>query len=179
MICTYVQQRQGTLFRQLANSPMYDTYMSTPGNTAKLGATHSNIQTAQSRTSLVGSEPSMHQSAHKLSQRITTLCQPGIVGTHINKVYELKKMNSFHTLKHSVHTHYIKYNALIHSFCSSSDIEQAFCWSIFFFFVIWFRNGDTPFLLSTSFLFSLNHYFIPLICHTGESLFVLHYAWHM
>ena len=31
---------------QTVNSPMYDTYMSTPGNTAKLGATH-NIQTAQ------------------------------------------------------------------------------------------------------------------------------------
>ena len=42
------------------NSPMYDTYMSTPGNTAKLGATHSNIQTAQSSPSLVWSEPTMH-----------------------------------------------------------------------------------------------------------------------
>ena len=39
---------------------MYDTYMSTPGNTAKLEATHSNIQTAQSSPSLVGSEPTMH-----------------------------------------------------------------------------------------------------------------------
>ena len=38
---------------------MYDTYMSTPGNTAKLGTAHSNIQTAQSNPSLVGSEPSM------------------------------------------------------------------------------------------------------------------------
>ena len=36
---------------------MYDTYMSTPGNTAKLGAIHSNIQTAQRGPSLVGSEP--------------------------------------------------------------------------------------------------------------------------
>ena len=26
------------------NSPMYDTYMSTPGNTVKLGAIHSNMQ---------------------------------------------------------------------------------------------------------------------------------------
>ena len=26
---------------------MYDTHMSTPGNTAKLGARHSNIQTVQ------------------------------------------------------------------------------------------------------------------------------------
>ena len=33
---------------QTVNSPMYDTYMSTPGNTAKLGTAHSNIQTAQS-----------------------------------------------------------------------------------------------------------------------------------
>ena len=42
---------------------MYDTYMSTPGKTAKLGATHSNIQTAQRGPSLVGSEPTMHKSA--------------------------------------------------------------------------------------------------------------------
>ena len=45
---------------QTVNSPMYDTHMSTPGNTAKLGATHSNIQTAQRGTSLFGSEPTMH-----------------------------------------------------------------------------------------------------------------------
>ena len=45
---------------QTVNSPMYDTYMSTPGNTAKLRATHSNIQAAQSSSSLVGSEPTMH-----------------------------------------------------------------------------------------------------------------------
>ena len=38
-----------------------NTYMSTPGNTAKLGATQSNIQTAQSSPSvLVGSEATMH-----------------------------------------------------------------------------------------------------------------------
>ena len=49
---------------QTDNSPMYDTYMSTPGNTAKLGATHSNIQTAQSSPSLDGSESTMHKSAH-------------------------------------------------------------------------------------------------------------------
>ena len=40
---------------------MYDTHMSTPGNTAKLGTAHSNIQTAQSSLSLVGSEPTMLQ----------------------------------------------------------------------------------------------------------------------
>ena len=45
---------------QTVNSPTYDTYMSTPGNTAKLGAKHSNIQTAQRGPSLVGSEPTMH-----------------------------------------------------------------------------------------------------------------------
>ena len=45
---------------QTVNFPMYDTYMSTPGNTAKLGATHSNIQTAQRGPFLVGSEPTMH-----------------------------------------------------------------------------------------------------------------------
>ena len=31
---------------------MYDTYMSTPGNTVKLGAIHSNIQTAESGPSV-------------------------------------------------------------------------------------------------------------------------------
>ena len=43
---------------------MYDTYMSTNGNTAKLGTARSNIQTAQAYVhhspSLVGSEPTMH-----------------------------------------------------------------------------------------------------------------------
>ena len=52
---------------QTVNSPMYDTYMSIPGNTAKLGAIHSNIQTEQSSLSLVGSEPTMHYSAHSES----------------------------------------------------------------------------------------------------------------
>ena len=47
---------------QTVNSP-YE-YMSTPGNTAKLGTTHSNIQTAQSSLSLVGSEPTMRWSAY-------------------------------------------------------------------------------------------------------------------
>ena len=51
---------------------MYDSYMSTPGNTAKLGTAHSNIQTAQRGPSLVGSEPST-----PLSQNIIPLCQPG------------------------------------------------------------------------------------------------------
>ena len=45
---------------QTVNSPMYDTHMSTLGNTAKLGTAHSNIQTAQSSPSLVGSEPTIH-----------------------------------------------------------------------------------------------------------------------
>ena len=49
---------------------MYDTYMSTPGNTAKLGTVHSNIQTAQRGPSLVGSEPTMHLSAY---YRVSTL----------------------------------------------------------------------------------------------------------
>ena len=39
---------------------MYDTHMSTPGNTAKLGTAHSNIQAAQRGLSLVGSELTMH-----------------------------------------------------------------------------------------------------------------------
>ena len=49
---------------QTVNSPMYDTHMSTPGNTAKLGTAHINIQTAQSNPSLVGSEPIMRISQH-------------------------------------------------------------------------------------------------------------------
>ena len=47
---------------------MYDTYMSTPGNTAKLGATHSSIQTAQRGPSLVGSEREEKESERKKSE---------------------------------------------------------------------------------------------------------------
>ena len=49
---------------------MYDTHMSTPGNTAKLGTAHSNIQTARSNPSLVGNELTMHSSAY---YRVSTL----------------------------------------------------------------------------------------------------------
>ena len=45
---------------QTVNTFMYDTHMSTTGNTAKLETRHSNIQTVQSNPSLVGSEPTMH-----------------------------------------------------------------------------------------------------------------------
>ena len=45
---------------QTVNSPMYDTHMSTPGNTAKLGTAHNNIQTAQRNPSLEGSENTLH-----------------------------------------------------------------------------------------------------------------------
>ena len=45
---------------QTINSLIYDTCMSTPGNTAKLGAIHSNIHTVQIITSLVGIEHTMH-----------------------------------------------------------------------------------------------------------------------
>ena len=41
-----------------------NTYMSTPGNTAKLGAAHSNTQTAQSCPSLVGIETTIHINQH-------------------------------------------------------------------------------------------------------------------
>ena len=58
---------------------MYDTYMNTPGNTAKPRAIHSNIQTAQRRSSLVGNEPTIHLSvATPLSKHSNPLCQPGI-----------------------------------------------------------------------------------------------------
>ena len=59
MIYTYIHKATVGNTIQTVTSPMYDTYMtqSTPSNTAKLGATHSNIQTAQRGPSLVGSEP--------------------------------------------------------------------------------------------------------------------------
>ena len=60
MIYTYICIATVGNIIQTVNSPMYDTYMSTPGNTAKLGTAHSNIQTAQRGPSLVGSEPTMH-----------------------------------------------------------------------------------------------------------------------
>ena len=44
---------------------MYDTYMSTPGNTAKLGAIHSNIQTAQVDRPWLGAD------LHCISQHTT------------------------------------------------------------------------------------------------------------
>ena len=47
----------GTLFRHLI--PPYE-YMSTHGNTAKLGTVHRNIQTAQSSPSLVGIESTLN-----------------------------------------------------------------------------------------------------------------------
>ena len=64
---------------QTVNSPMYDTYKSTPGNTSKLGTAHSNIQTAQSCPSLVGSEPTMQYIFRiLLSQHINPPSQPGM-----------------------------------------------------------------------------------------------------
>ena len=42
--------------------------MSTPGNTAKLGTIHSNIQTAQRGPSLVGSEREEKESERKKSE---------------------------------------------------------------------------------------------------------------
>ena len=63
---------------QTVNSPMHDTHMSTPGKRAKLRAFHSNIQTAQSSPSLVGSEPTSVST--QLSQHTIPLFQPGIEG---------------------------------------------------------------------------------------------------
>ena len=45
---------------QTVNSPMYEYIHEHFGNTANLGTAHSNIQTAQSSPSPVGSEPTMH-----------------------------------------------------------------------------------------------------------------------
>ena len=52
--------------------------MSTPGNTAKLGTAHSNIQTPQSCLSLVKIKPTMPLVSILLSQRINPPCQPGM-----------------------------------------------------------------------------------------------------
>ena len=71
---------------------MYDTHMSTPGNTAKLGTAHSNIQTEQSNPSLVGSEPTMHWSAH---YRVSTL-------THYASLVCGGPFNSYDFLLHGV-----------------------------------------------------------------------------
>ena len=60
---------------------MYDTHMSTPGSTAKLGATHSNIQTAQRGPSLVGSEPIQCISLQTTESALNPLCQPGMKTT--------------------------------------------------------------------------------------------------
>ena len=66
---------------QTVNSPMYDTYMSTPGNTAKIGTAHSNIQTAQSSQPVSGWERTYNALVSILpSQHSNSLCQPGIVG---------------------------------------------------------------------------------------------------
>ena len=50
-------------------------YMSAPGKTAKLGTAHSNIQTAQSCTSLVGIDHTYALVSTLLSQRINPPCQ--------------------------------------------------------------------------------------------------------
>ena len=56
---------------------MYDTYLSTPGNSAKLGAVHSNIQTAQSSLSLVAGWERIYNAlvSTPLSQHSNSLCQ--------------------------------------------------------------------------------------------------------
>ena len=65
---------------QTVNSPMYDTYMSTPGKTAKVGAIHSKIQTAQSSPSIPGWERTYNALiSTPLSQHTNPLCQPGIM----------------------------------------------------------------------------------------------------
>ena len=67
--------------------------MSTPGNTAKPGTAHSNIQTAQRGPSLVGSEPAMHYSAY---YRVSIL--PTMPARHENKyniIFTKSLENSF------------------------------------------------------------------------------------
>ena len=73
--------------------------MTTPGNTAKLGATHSNIQTAQRGPSLYGWERTYYAFVSTpLSQRISTLCQPGITQITISPTL-LRVANSYRILK--------------------------------------------------------------------------------
>ena len=57
---------------------MYDTHMSTPGNTAKLGATHSNIQTAQRGPCPWLGANLQCISKHTTESSLFPLCQPGI-----------------------------------------------------------------------------------------------------
>ena len=65
---------------------MYDTHMSTPGNTANLGTAHSNIQTAQR-----GPSPGWNRTYNALvsilpRQHSNPLCQPGIKYAYGNTV---------------------------------------------------------------------------------------------
>ena len=90
MIYTYIHIATVGNTIQTVNSPMYDTYMSTPGNTAKLGATHSNIRTAQRGPSLVGSELTM-LNQHTTESTLYPLCQPGSKG--LNRTYIIEKLS--------------------------------------------------------------------------------------
>ena len=63
--------------------------MSTPGNTVKIGTVYSSIQVAQSDTSLIGIKPTLHIVSILLSQRLSSLCQPGMM--KLNKIMDLKK----------------------------------------------------------------------------------------
>ena len=56
-----------------------NTYMSTPGNTAKLGAIHSNIQTAKVVRPWLGANLQRISQHTNESAYINTLCQPGIM----------------------------------------------------------------------------------------------------
>ena len=68
---------------------MYDTYMSTPGNTAKLGGTHSNIyrQHKEVRPWLGANLQCISQ--HETESTLYPLCQPGI--NRMIKISFLKK----------------------------------------------------------------------------------------
>ena len=64
---------------QTVNSPMYDTYMSTPGNTAK-AKSHTQQHTDGTKLSVPGWEQTYNALVSTpLNQHSNPLCQPAIV----------------------------------------------------------------------------------------------------
>ena len=95
-------------------TPPYE-YMSTLGSTAKPRATHSNIQTAQSSPSLVGSEPTMHLVSTLLSQHINPLC-------HYIKIVKCRRFTN----------NFIAYYVEIQCFKISKQVYNSFnCFTVF------------------------------------------------
>ena len=63
---------------------MYDTYMSTPGNTAKLGATHSSIATDSTKRSVPGWEQTLLRFVFSVKHSSLELTENCLTSHHIN-----------------------------------------------------------------------------------------------